>query len=41
MYHYCIQASALVQTHDEQKVDLLYHFLCSASDVYVEVFPLM
>ena len=35
------QASALVQSHDEQKVELLYQFLSDASEVFTEVFPVM
>lgn len=36
-----VLASALVQTQDEKKMDLLYHFLSSASEVFVDVFPLI
>ena len=38
---FLLQASALVQTQDEKKIDLLYQFLSNASEVFVEVFPLM
>ncbi len=37
----CIQASALMQVQDEQKMVLLYDYLADASTVYTEVFPLM
>ena len=35
------QACALIQSQDEQKIQLLYEFLANASRVYSEVFPLM
>lgn len=40
-FFFPLQASALVQTQDEKKINLLYHFLSNASEIFVEVFPLM
>jgi hypothetical protein len=36
-----MQAAALVNTQDDNRIKLLYEFLADACEVYSEVFPLM
>ena len=36
-----LQAAALVNTQDDNRIKLLYEFLADACEVYSEVFPLM
>jgi len=38
---FCLQSSALVQSPEDQKIELLYRFLSDASTVFTDVFPLM
>ena len=38
---FSLQAAALVNTHDDNRIKLLYEFLADACEVYSDVFPLM